>query len=39
MYIYILVSMLIGVGIGTIIGALFHDDIFIEEDEVYIIED
>ena len=35
---YILVSMLIGVGIGTIIGAYFHEDIF-EEEEYYVIEE
>ncbi len=30
--IYIVVSMLIGVGIGVILGAWFHDYIFVEED-------
>lgn len=29
---YLVVSTLIGIGIGTIIGAWFHDYIVIEED-------
>ena len=30
---YILVAGVAGIGIGTIIGAYFHDWIFIEEDQ------
>jgi len=29
---YIVVSMFIGIGIGTIIGAYFHEYVFVEED-------
>lgn len=35
---YIIVSWLIGIGIGTVIGAYFHDYV-IEEEEYYVIEE
>lgn len=33
-WIVMVVSIIIGIGIGTIIGAWFHDAIFIEEDQL-----